>query len=441
MSMPRRNYVPRKRLKIRWRIVAPLLMLTILLFYSAITILWPKKIVEPIIPFTICGFSASKTQSELNDRKYTDTIELGDYLLYGETLNLYQNPYNIEVKDPFVGKTLKLVNVCDKTELVYLLEDKIDGQIPMENLNPGFYEVFVTQDLVSKRLISVEKLSAVFNAVRRSGGNARVVDLMADMRLVNTAGDQPAIMDKNYVFLQVKNDGIEEKIADIFIDASHNTHSGGGVETGRVANGMVESEETYKMALLLKTEFEKYGLSVILARDNSADVIDLYGVDGRLHKAYKAQAKYYIEVQLNGSSDSAVRGMQVFYSSFSSNRLATTVFKSMMEVPGFVATANTSIGNIKGVMASLRDAGVDAWPTIRESGGRILAAGTYSELSRDGNASFAAQARLGMQTLTIEYGFITNTADADFWKQNKALLAKKTVEGFVKHLQLDRPNP
>jgi hypothetical protein len=113
----------------------------------------------------------------------------------------------------------------------------------------------------------------------------------------------------------------------------------------------------------------------------------------------------------------------------------------MMEVPGFVATANTSIGNIKGVMASLRDAGVDAWPTIRESGGRILAAGTYSELSRDGNASFAAQARLGMQTLTIEYGFITNTADANFWKQNKALLAKKTVEGFVKHLQLDRPNP
>jgi hypothetical protein len=162
MSIPRRSYVPRRRLKIRWRFVAPLLVLATLLLYTAISVFWPKHVVEPIIPFTICDFSASKTQSILNEKKYADTIQLGDYLLYGETLNLYQSKYQIDAKDSFIGKTLTLVNLCDKSELVYLLEGKADGQIPMENLVPGFYEVFITQDLVSKRMISTEKVTTVF---------------------------------------------------------------------------------------------------------------------------------------------------------------------------------------------------------------------------------------------------------------------------------------
>ncbi|TFG81612.1 MAG: N-acetylmuramoyl-L-alanine amidase [Erysipelotrichales bacterium] len=441
MSIPRRSYVPRRRLKVRWRIVAPLLLLAALLLYSLITFFWPKHIVEPIIPFTICDFSASKTQSVLNGKSYTDTLPMEDYLLYGETLNLFQSNYQIDAKDSLVGKTLKLVNVCDKTELVYLLEGKADGMIPMENLSPGFYEVFVVQDLISKRMISTEKVSASFNTIRRVEGIGKTVDLVADARLVNTAGDQPALMDQNYVFLRVREEMVDNKIADIYIDAGHNTHSGNGIETGRNVNGLIEAEETYKMSLLLKAEFEKYGLSVVLARDNEEDVIDQYGINGRLHKAYKSQAKYYIEVQLNGSTNASIRGEQIFYSSFATNRLATTVFKAMMEVPGFVATSNQSYGNIKGVNACTRDGGLDARPIIRESGGRILSAGTYSELSREGNASFAAEAILGMQTLTIEYGFLTNAADAAFWKNNKELLAQKTVEGFVKHLQLVNSNP
>ncbi len=443
MSIPRRSYVPRRRLKIRWRIVAPLLILVTLLLYTSIAFFWPKHTVEPIIPFTICDFSASKTQSVLNGKTYTDTVPLTDYLLYGETLNLYQSKYQVDAKDSFVGKMLTLVNVCvksdktdksDKNQLTYLLEGKADGQIAMENLAPGFYEVFVNQDLINKRLISSEKVSAVFNTLRRGGGNGKIIELVADARLVNTAGDQPPLMDKNYVFLRVRDEKIDSKIADIYIDAGHSSHSGNGVETGRVVNGLIESVETYKMSLLLKAEFEKYGLTVILARDNQDDVIDSYGLNGRLHKAYKSQAKYYIEVQLNGSTDIAVHGAQLFYSSFSSNQLATAVFTAMKAVPGFFASPN-------GVIVCGRDAGLDTRPVIRESGGRILGAGTYSELSRTSNGSFAANAVLGMQTLTIEYGFITNIDDATFWKNNKEALAQKTVEGFVKHLQLVTPKP
>lgn len=443
MSIKRRSFVPRKRRKIRWRIVAPLCLLAVLLFYTAFVFFFPKKTVEPIIPFSVCDLSASKTQALLHDRVIDETITMGDFLAYGETLNLYQDVYSIYEADAYTGKTMKLYDLCnidpetDLPEYTFLLEDTVDGQIPMESLKPGFYEVYVTQDLVERRLVSTEKIMSTFENVRRSSGLGNVVTIMADTRLVNTADDQPALMDKNYVFLNVKETEIAESIADIYIDAGHRSTNGSSIDVGRSANGLVEAEETYKMAVLLKAEFEKYGLKVVLAREDDETVIDSYGVGGRLNKAYSSKAKYYIEVQLNGNSNATLRGSRVYYSSFSSNRLATTVFKSLMEITGFVPSSQSTSGNIKGVYASSRDKGLDARPTIRESGGRILAAGTYSDLSREGNASFAAEASLGLQTLTLEYGYITNAADANFWKQNMQQLAQKTVAGFVKHLQLE----
>lgn len=443
MNKIQRSYVPRTQRKIRWRIVAPLLVLAALLFYMAIVFFWPKDNVEPVVPFTICDYGVTKTKDLLHDRIYDETVELGDYLLYGETLNLFQSTYDTAVDDGFVGKTMKLYDLCridegtDEPEYTFLLENLVDGQIPLENLEPGFYEIYVTQDLISKRIIKTEVIKDRFYTIRRTENTGKSIELLADKRLANTADDQPSLMDKNYVFLNVEASEIPSEIADIYIEAGHRTPNGGGVETGRSANGLIEAEETYKMALRMKEEFEKYGLKVVLAREDAEVVVDSYGLDGRLHKAYQAKAKYYIEIQLNGSSNPSVRGQQIFYSSFSSNRLATTVFKSLMEVPGFKPTSIYTRGNIPGVNASSRDSGLDARPTIRESGGRILAAGTYSDLSREGNASFAAEAILGMQTLTIEYGFITNLDDASFWKQNMDELAVRTVEGFVQHLQLN----
>ena len=95
MSIKRRSFVPRKRRKIRWRIVAPLCLLAVLLFYTAFVFFFPKKVVEPIIPFSVCNLSASKTQALLHDRVIDETITMGDFLAYGETLNLYQDVYSI----------------------------------------------------------------------------------------------------------------------------------------------------------------------------------------------------------------------------------------------------------------------------------------------------------------------------------------------------------
>ena len=74
---------------------------------------------------------------------------------------------------------------------------------------------------------------------------------------------------------------------------------------------------------------------------------------------------------------------------------------------------------------------------IRESGGRILAAGTIGKLSISGNASFAAKSRLGLQALTIEYIYLSNAQDAAVWKAKMNVIAENTVAGYVKALRLN----
>ena len=117
----------------------------------------------------ICDYSQTKTQSVLNELKYDETIELKDYLFYGETLNIYNAPYDITVPDYFIGKTIKLRNVCDGNEWVYMLGKNADEQIPLENLPIGFYEVFIVDSLKEKRLIATNELYDEFFTVRRNG--------------------------------------------------------------------------------------------------------------------------------------------------------------------------------------------------------------------------------------------------------------------------------
>ena len=59
--------------------------------------------------FHACEF----TNSQMRDleQQSTQTIELEDYLFYGETLSLYMDPYDGE-EDEIYGKTMELVNIC-----------------------------------------------------------------------------------------------------------------------------------------------------------------------------------------------------------------------------------------------------------------------------------------------------------------------------------------
>lgn len=387
-------------------------------------------------PFTICNYSVSKTQDTLESLSYSDTIQMHDYLVYGETLNIFAQNYVLNQKDTFIGKTVKLINLCDGYEWVYMLEGNIDGQIPLELLPNGFYEVYIIDNLIQKRVISSLDIEDIFYPVNRNN-QGKTIEVLSDLNL-GSSEDRKVSLDKRYLYLSVKDSTSEERetVYDIVLDGANSTYIGQRVDRGKSAFNMVESNETVRMAILVQEELEAAGLKVYMTRDDSEDVIDLYGIDGRLYNAYASKAKYYLEFNMLYSSLAERSGAVMSYSHFSSNRFATAVFKSYLNANIISAYGSASSSNIAGVKSASLYEGFDSIPVIRESGGRILGAGTMSEASLT-NASFNADARYGLQTISLDLIHLSNENDAMLYANNTEALAHAIAQGIIEYIRLE----
>lgn len=431
--------VPRRRRKLKWRVIIPSFILIVLIGYILFNLLFPKELLIDTPSFVICDYSYTKTQSVLNELVYEEKIELNDYLFYGETLNIYNNIYDINQADYFIGKTIKLRNICDNSEWVYMLGKNVDEHIPLENLPSGFYEVFVVDSLKEKRLVTLSELYDEFYTVRRNGLNKKI-NLISDKDLLEDKDDSLPIMDENYFFIQITDQTLENDnptIYDIYLDAAHNTESYNYVDKGRTANDLVEANELYRIAVAVKEKLEEKGLKVLLSRENEDSVINQYGVDGRLYKAYQAKVKHYIELNLNFTTNEDTRGSRIIYSSYASNKFATALFKSFISTPGLVPYGRQTSTNIAGVVASSRYNNLDSYPVIREAGGRILSAGTISDLAIEQNSEFNKEERKGIQSVSLELFFISNPLDVNVYKNEFDLMVNNIVSGYLKYLGME----
>lgn len=431
--------VPRRRRKLKWRVIIPSFILIVLSGYILFNLLFPKELLIDTPSFVICDYSYTKTQSVLNELVYEDKIELKDYLFYGETLNIYNNIYDINQADYFIGKTIKLRNICDNSEWVYMLGKNADEQIPLENLPNGFYELFVVDSLKEKRLITSSELYDEFYTVRRNGLNKKI-DLISDKDLLKEKEDSLPIMDENYFFIQVTDQTLENdnsEVYDVYLDAAHNTESYNFVDKGRTVNNLVEANELYRITLAVKEKLEEKGLKVLLARENEDSVINQYGIDGRLYKAYQANVKHYIEFNLNFTTNEETRGSRIIYSSYSSNKFATALFKSFISTPGLVPYGRQTSTNIAGVVASSRYNNLDSYPVIREAGGRILSAGTISDLAIVQNSEFNKDERKGIQSVSLEVFFISSPLDVNVYQNEFDQMVNNIVNGYLKYLGME----
>ena len=430
--------VPKGRRRLKWRVVIPSFILLSLLVYISFNALFPKQLELTQTGLTICDYSYTQTQTTLNAKQYENVLEIRDYLYYGETLNLFNATYDNTTPDYFIGKTLKLRNICDANEWVYMLGRNADEQIPLENLPNGFYELFIVDNLIEKRLVSEAELYDVFYTIRR-GGSSKRVDLIGDRDLVQGADEELPILNDHYFFIQIKDtDPLEtETIYDVYIDPAHNTTSWNVTDRGRTVDDLVEADVLFKLAEALKVELEAKGLKVMLSRETIDATINQYGIDGRLHKAYQSKAKHYLELNLNFTTNKDTRGSRIIYSSYSSNRFATSIFKSFMETTGLVAYGRSTSSNIAGVLAANRFTGLDAYPSIREAGGRILVAGTISDLAIEQNSSFNKEERKGMQSLSLELFFISNTLDTTVYRTQFDAMVDNIANGYFKSLGME----
>lgn len=424
------TYIPKPK-KIKWKLWVSLFIVVTIGLYVTYQIHHQRQ-QDAITTYGICGFTNKQTRQKIKNS--LNSMPVSEHLYYGETLNLFHEPFVLNQKDFFHGKTLTLVNVCNGLDYAYVLEKKVDGQIPLETLEPGYYEVYVNDNFKAYRLYFNEKRYDTFYTVTRNQTN-RKIEVIADQSLFKEEQEEN-YLDRHYMFIKVSEEMASDEHYDVILDPGHLTKDDGWLERGITVNDLNEAEETYKLAVLMKKYLEEAGLKVLITRDDQS-FVNSYGKDGRLYKAYSAHGKYFIELQLKASTNPSIRGTQVIHSSFSSNKLASSILESITSQTNLVATANRGKGKVYGVLASVVDQGFDGRMMIRESGGKILGAGLYSQRSRNENGTFNAESPYGMQAVTIEYIYMSNAEDVEVWKHHLDDVAASTVHGLLVYLGIE----
>lgn len=430
-------YVPRKKkFQIDAKLIGIVMLIIAILAVCTYTYVTQKQKEQEI--FTICGWNEKRTQEKLKE-SFTDTYHVSDYLYYGESLALYQNDYVLDGSDDMSRKSVELVNLCNEEAITYTMESSLDRQIDTSELEPGFYALYVNDNLVKKRLVFDEVLhSDVLTTVRREG-KVKEITLLADHKMLPEENQ----LDKNYLFLQVEEKEPKEDYVDVFIDPYGNhMNASGVVEAGGQGNGLKEYEQAYDAAVLLQEKLEALGLRVAISKEKQDEIISYYGENSRMEKAYASHARYYIELGMNSATSTSYRGMEFYHSNYASETLANAIMYAMKKNTSLEpSNMYTWIERSEGVTNSALSEGIDGnkiydvLPSLRESGGLGTGAASFSVTAQE-NASFAKENRQGMNALSFNLLYLTNSEDVAIWKENKDTIINELANAFARGIRV-----
>ncbi len=381
------------------------------------------------VTYPVCDWKQKQIVKYFSEEP-TNKLGLTDYFFYGETLNLTQAPYSIFSIDPLIGKTAILKNVCvANQDHVFIFENKVDRQLALENLADGFYEVYFQDNLINKRAYFDEVVYDQFFTTRRNG-EVKKIELIANRELFDDRKNT-VIMQENYLFLKVTTQAPIAEYYDIILNPAYlDRDNGYSVDYGSQVGNLIEAQENYLNALALKEALESYGLKVLLTRDE-AEIINTYGEAGRLARGYAAQAKYLIDLRLNYSSYGN-SGFEVVYGSSSSLRLASYLSENLASE---LKLTSPQQGRYPGIRTLNKVSGYEGNLVIRESGGKALAAASYSSKSAE-NASFALNNRFGMQAISLRYAYLNDQVGMEKLINQREHYAQVAAKAIADYLQL-----
>ena len=425
----------KKKYKIKWKNVILAALCLILFLYLIISLLISlfSGSNKDVDIYKIADFSGNKTLQIINSEDRSNSIEVKDYSFYGESLDLYFSNYSLSMpkNDTLNGKTVVLKDLIDDKNIITFenLTNEIDNQIKLDELKDGFYSIYLQNGEVLSRLFysSVLSYDNVFYTVRRDG-QIRKIELIADKSLFDYQKKKETVnvLDNNYLYLKVSTVAADQSSQyDIAISTAPALVYEGVSLTGVEDNGIVESEQLYQLALDIKAQLESKGLKVLLIKDTHDQDIAFYGNGGVLNKAYSSKAKLFIHLDMDEYGDKAV-----LYSSKSSSQLASAIFTGLMNDCNIYE-------NDQYLLASslTEDGNNDAQFEIREAGGKLLAAATYSENSQN-NKSFAYDNRYGMNAVDVILTNINEADDVANFLNNKDKIVTSIVSGICSYLNI-----
>lgn len=426
-------YVKKPKRKIKWRIAIPFISLIVIVIYMVVNILFPRPTRDEDIK--ICTYDADRSYALLSE-EYEQTYEVSDYFFYGENLIFTKEKYTLNESDDLFGKTILLRNLCNDKKMLFQLTQSIDQQIDLGELENGFYEVYVVNNLQEYRLVSKEAIEEVFHTITRNEASKKVEIIATNNYLKDKT------LNYNYVYLNVTSDIIQHDSYDILIDPfGGNNDDGYGVRWGYQINGLSENDEMYNAALILKEKLEAYGFNVGITKTEIDQQINTIGENSRAYLGYSKNAKLYINLQFNGSDYSSTNGIEITHSLYSSSTLSNQIIHDLEKNVGLQGSLLYP-GSIQNGVYSAKTYGDDGTTpydlnsVIRETGGVATGAGTMNETMQTKNA-IATNNKNGMQALMVRLLYITNPLDYKLWIDDSESIMNSIADSIATYYQIE----
>lgn len=373
---------------------------------------------------------------------FKQSYELKDYSIYGESLILYQDPYQANTVDGLLGKSIVLRNILTEEEVIFSFTGGIDSGIDVGLLSEGLYEVYVYDHYKKKRVYFDSEFTSDQFVTMRRDGKVKMVSLNTQKDYLSNIG---FTFDQNYAFLTVIENTAIASIYDVVIDPS--TYEidikSNDINYGITNGEFKESEASYELALKLKEYFEKEGLRVLITREKD-EAKAYYGMNGRAAVAYDSQAKVFIS--LHAYEDEQMKSQYFVTSPYTNGVLANEIAYYMTQNNLFLETVSDDDKLQEGVkfdeysqdyneeLGYYVDSEYELRPELRETGGKLTMAGTMpiaqeNQMYKD---------KYGLYALDFYYVNGTNSDNISTYQAIEDTMVKRFVEGFCQYYQINK---
>ncbi|MBR0386096.1 MAG: hypothetical protein IJI05_06095 [Erysipelotrichaceae bacterium] len=424
--------------RIAWKRVIPAGILLILVLYFIISLivgLFTGGKSSNI--YTVCNLNGKQTLKAVGQEDHSSVTLVKDYKFYGEHLNFYVESYDRSSLETVIPQadSIVLADLCSNKQYEFEMQSAVDGQIDLAQLTPGFYAVYLKSGEKLSRIYLDRTIltNNVIHTVTRKSLRTRV-EIIANRKQFDSPEARQSVLDQPYVYLKVTEEAVSSDTAadidyDIVISIAPALTMDHISLVGDSGNGITEAEELWSVATELKNTLAENGYKVKMLKDAyNAPYLSggaFYGTDGVLNRAYDSKAKYFIYL------DMGIWGGEVgvYHSGFALGKLSESIFGELNTI-GLLNGQQLTASSLESTNHGTYDEDYE----IREAGGVVLGAGTYSETSV-ANSGFAGHNIYGIETVKIVTTDITDASSVSLWREKKSQVAQAIYRGIASYLE------
>ncbi len=360
-----------------------------------------------------------------------EVINIDKLFIYGNHFNLNGNMVNDNNLELVLYNGDFLTYKINTHDNSFNLSDEVNDGILLDEIPIGEYVLFLRSNNIDEKGNNNYKYYSLSNNTNYKETVFYTFSNIGNKIVINSDNDYKTLM----ITVKKNND---ENIYDVVVDPGH-----GGMDSGASKYGNKESDFTMRAALSLKEKLEKYGVKVMLTREDgqlsSNETLPNYGEHGRAVIPHEVKAKYIFSLHLNSSTYTQQNGLEVYTAQNINYDFANVLAKNITENAKInysknpvskkfdgVYTRKFTQSDIDGSLKEYQQKKMNPYEIttnsnyyymIRETGGIITGAYVDDRNPIVGNNPYY-NSNVGCETYLIELGYITNKSEMENIKNN-----------------------